>query len=454
MKKLITFLCLVLAVSAQGQKLKDKLNEKVNAVGDKVNGAPEATNSTLPLSSNQYEMVEPFTKPPKLWYSELKDGFAATFFVSEASTGLGSFGRNAEGKVTSIKSYMTPNFPEFPTSYTGSGKDMQTFFIQDYCFVLKMYGELIAKPEDVDRLIGHEGIFDRIISLNKDAAKNITFTGAKDLIRNYLTESKKGVDAINAQKAQAAEALRKQYSIKDKKVKSIAIETTQEFVRYKESAGYKIVATLEDGTVIKAGSGEPGFMDDYNVVVTGIEGGDGTTVYNQFKPTPTDKITLTVTSKYHPGKTATKIFKMKYEVADTFGDAAFKFSSQRAEPPYNGIDTRIEIKQVKNSLSGETLLEYRIYDMASSKAHFAFKCSPETPVEMGVNGRRITSEAKGWGQTGADGGKIKVVVDPSVTVSYNLITNVSGARGQEGTSGDGQPGRDGSVETVKQKVSF
>lgn len=450
MKKLITLLFILVAVGAQGQKLKDKLNSAM----DKASGAPEAINSSTPLSANQYEMIIPFTTPPKLWYSEFKDGVVATLFISETSTGLRTMEKNDAGQVTLINSYSTPNFSEFPTSYVGSGRDKQIFFIQNYCFVLKMNGELISKAEDVDRIIGYEGMFERVISLNKEAAKTITFASAKELIKSYLTEAKAGVDAVNAQKAQAAEALRKQYSIKDKKLKSIAIESTQDFIRYKEYGGYTIVATMEDGSIIKAGNNQPGFLDDYNITVSGIDGGDGQSVYNQFKPTPTDKVTLTVTSKYHPGKTATKIFKMKYEVAEGFGDAAFKFSSQKAEPPYTGIDTRIEIKQVKNSLTGEVLLEYRIYDIASTKAHFAFKCSPETPVEMGVNGRRITSEAKGIGQNGADGGKIKVVVDPSVTVSYNLITNVSGARGQEGQSGDGQPGRDGSVETVKQKVSF
>lgn len=454
MRNLITFTLVLFALTANGQKLKEKFNEKVNAVGDKVNGAPEAVSSETPLTANQYDMIEAFAKTSKLWSAEFQNGTTTNLYVTETASALGTLGRNDAGKVYQLKGYQTINFTEFPTSYVGSGKDQQTFFIQNYCFELKLNGETVQKAEDVDRIIGYEGVFYRIYCLNKDAAKTLTFQAAKDLIKNYLTESKKGVDAVNAQKAAAAEALRKQYSIKDKKVKSIAIETTQEFVRYKESAAYTIVATLEDGTVIKAGNGEPGFMDDYNISVSGIEGGDGVSVYNQFKPTPTDKITLTVTSKYHPGKTATKIFKMKYEVADMFGDAAFKFSSQKAEPPYNGIDTRVEIKQVKNTLTGEVLLEYRIYDMASTKAHFAFKCSPETPVEMAVNGRRITSEAKGWGQTGADGGKIKVVVDPSVTVNYNLITNVSGARGQEGQSGDGQPGRDGSVETVKQKVSF
>ena len=109
---------------------------------------------------------------------------------------------------------------------------------------------------------------------------------------------------------------------------------------------------------------------------------------------------------------------------------------------------------MKDANTGAILLEYRIYDLSSSKPHFAFKCKPETPVEMGVQGNRITSEAKGIGKAGGDGGLIKIIVDPSVTVTYNLITNVKGAKGQDGEAGQGPTGRDGSVQTVKQKVSF
>ncbi|MES2799785.1 MAG: hypothetical protein V4638_07195 [Bacteroidota bacterium] len=451
MKKIFTLTFLVLTLTVHSQKLKDKLNAAV----DKASGAPAAVSSTTGLTSNQYEMIEPFTKSPKLWYSELKNGVVESTFISETSTGLGDFTRDEAGKVVSVKGYMTPDFVEFPKSYIGSRRDMQVFFIQDYCFLLALDGTVIAKPEDVDKLINWDGIFDRIISLNKESAKSITFEKAKELIKNYLTEVQKGVDAINTKKAEEAEALRKIYSIKDKKVKSVTIESSQEYLRYLEYGAYTVVATLEDGTVIKAGPGEKGYLDDYNVVVTGIEGGEPGMVYNKYKPTPTDKVTLTVTSKYHPGKTATKVYKMKYEIADmSGGEGEFTFENRVSGPPYNGIDTRVEIKQVKNSISGEILLEYRIFDMGGTKPHFVFRCTPDTPVEMGAHGRRITSEAKGIGQTGGDGGKIKVIVDPSITVSYNYTSNVKGARGQDGEAGEGSPGRDGSVEIVKQKVSF
>jgi len=449
MKKLITFTFLIFALASQAQKLKDKL--------EKASGSKESTttSSAIPLTANQYEMVEPFSTATKVWFTGLKNGISDGPVYFEPTNFLREFERDEKNVVKSFNSdaTMSPDFPEFPKSFLSYRKDRQIFFIQGYCFILNVYEGVFKTPEDIDK-IQNEAVFERILCLGKEEAKSITFDKSKEIIKTYLTEVQKGVDAINAKKDEAAAELRAKYSIKDKKVKSIVLETESEFIRYKESVNYAIVATLEDGTVIKAGNGGTGFMDDYTIEVTGMVGSDGKSLYNGFYATPTDKITLKVTSKYHPEKTATKIFKMKYEIVEFTGPGLFKFENRSAEPPYNGINTRIEIKQVKNSNTSETMLEYRIYDMGATKPHYAFRCTPDTPVEVGAQGRRITSEAKGWGQTGGDGGTIKVIVDPSVTVSYNLITNVKGARGQAGEAGEGKAGSDGSVETVKQKINW
>jgi hypothetical protein len=211
---------------------------------------------------------------------------------------------------------------------------------------------------------------------------------------------------------------------------------------------------MEDGTVIKAGAGEPGFLDDYKIEITGMQGGDGTTLYNGFYATPTDKVTLKVTSKYHPTKTASKVFKMQYDIVGMMGPEEFKFSSQEGQSPYNGISSRVEIKQVKNSITGETLLEYRIYRYSGNQLDFAFRCKPDTYVDLNIGARNYGSERNGVGQDGYNGGNLKIIVDPSVTETYNFTYSVKGGNGQKGTAGNGRPGRDGTVETVKQKVTW
>lgn len=441
---------MLLSASVYGQKLKDKMN----AMAEKAAGAPAATSSTAPIGASQYEMIEIFTKQTKFWSAELKDGVSTGPYLGDYSHVFGQFVRNEEGKVTSFNSGTAVNMSEFPQYYVNNWRDRQVFFINNYCFVVKIDKITINKPEDVETMLNWDGIFDFILCLNKEEAKSITMQKARELIKNYLIESQKGVDIINSKKEAEKAALRDLYSIKGKKVKSISIETSMESIRYKEQGEYKIVATLDDGKVIKAGAGENGFLDDYIITVTGMEGGDGKNLYNLFYATPTDKITLNVVSAYDPTKKASKVFKMNYEIKNSFQEEKFKFENRNGGPKLDGIDTRVEIKQVKDANTGAILLEYRIYDLASSKPHFAFKCKPETPVEVGVQGNRITTEAKGVGKAGGNGGLIKLVVDPTVTVDYNLITNIKGAKGQDGEAGAGPYGRDGSVQTVKQKVSF
>jgi len=458
MKKILILTFSLLVLSAQGQKLKDKINEKANALADKASGntGPVSAGATAPLTANQYEMIEPFSKAAKLWITNMTNGVAESPVFFEPTNFMKEFERNDKGIVTSFNSggTMSPDFGEFPKSFLDYHRDKQIFFIQGYCFILNVYKSPIKTAEDVEKTITNDKVFERILCLGKEDAKTLTLVKAKDLIKNYLTEVQKGIDAINASKANAEAELRAKFSIKDKKLKSLAIESSNETISYKESVNYTIIATLEDGSIIKAGEGGQGFKDDYLIEVTGMIGGDATSLYNGFYATPTDKITLKVTSKYHLGKTASKVFKMKYEIVEFTGPGLFKFSSQAGQSPYNGISSRVEIKQVKNSNTGETMMEYRLFNMSGTKPEFAFKCKPETNVDFNIGARNHVSEVDGVGKNGYDGGDLKIIIDPSVTEAYNFTYSVKGARGQRGKAGDGKPGRDGKVETVKQKVTW
>lgn len=445
---------LLLSTVTTAQKLKEKLNEKIATTSDKVNGVPPPTTSSVPADAHQLDMVEIFTTTPKVWYVTLKHDAPSELYFGPTTNAVSNVIRGEDGKVKTFNSTMTVNMPEYPQYWFNEWRDEQVFFIQNVGFILKAENRMLKSKEDVDKLLTHEDFFSRIICLNKEDAKAMTLAKAQEIIRNYFTATQPHVDAILAKRTTEKEQLFQQYSIKDKKVKSLSIECKQDILRYDETVEYIIVATLMDGTVIKAGGDEKGYWTDYDITISGMEGTEDWVLRNHFKATPTDVVTVTVKSKYDATKTAKKSFKMVYENADWMMDGAFKFSSQNNMPPYKGIDSRIEIKQVKNANNGETLLEYRMYDMSGTTPHFAFKCKPEAPVELNVSGRRITTEAKGVGQTGGNGGNIKIIVDPSVTVPYALTTNVDGAEGQRGEAGNGNRGKDGTVTTVKQKVSF
>lgn len=133
MKKILILTFSLLVLSAQGQKLKDKLNEKASALSDKASGnsGPASAGATAPLTANQYEMIEPFSKAAKLWITSLKNGVSDGPVLFEPKNFISDFVRNEKGIISSFNSSatMSPDFPEFPKSYLDIQKDRQIFFI-------------------------------------------------------------------------------------------------------------------------------------------------------------------------------------------------------------------------------------------------------------------------------------------------------------------------------------
>lgn len=444
---------ITLSFNMNAQKWKDKLNALSNGGSD-----ANAVVSTAIGNESQFDMIEPFIKSEKIWVISLKNGKLESIVQGNTSDHIKAIEKNSQGKVNkiSVYDYASADHPEYPLSFTDN-KYIQVICVKNVLVALNIDNgtyniTTIKSAADVDRHVQSDNSFKRIYSLTRNDGKDLTIESIREMLKNYFNEASKGLDIVKQKAADAETERRKKLSIKDKKVKSIEITTSRESMRYKETISYSVTANLADGTKIIAGPGNEGYLDDYKIEVTGMENNDSNELINIFKYTPNDKVSIKITSKYHPNITAIKTLKMEYEIVEFNGEGQFKFSNQAGQSPYNGINSRIELKQVKDSNSGETLLACKIFDLSGNKPHFAFKCKPNTQIELNAAGRNYVQETDGIGKNGYSGGNVKLIIDPSVAESYNINIINNGARGQKGKVRDGLPGQDGKTETIKQKL--
>lgn len=472
MKKTTLIATLLLGItSLSAQKFKDKANGALNKVSNNEQPAPSSSNTTSG-SESQFVMIENFVSAKSLYTIKIKEKESAEVKPSDKTPAefLGEIQRNANGKVEKFKSF-SANHPVYPTCYV---YDAQTYiFINNVCFTFSYCK--IRSAEDVDKCLipGQMARWGTVYGTTKDALKGMTYETAKEMLKNYFIEAGKGLESAKADEKIAAvkadEEKRAKYSIKGKDVQSISLQWSAEktHLHYKEHIGFKILATLKDGSKLTAGDGN-GFFDDYLIEVSGCDPAQASIGYviNNFVETPLDKIVITVTSKYHTGVKAEKSFIMKYEVPS---GEKFKFHNNNPRAGDAGVATRVEIKQVKDLNTGATLIAYRIYSMDDyTKPLFAFKCSPETPVEISTAGNNgasgyqngVLEKSPENGGRGGDGGNLKILIDPSVVVTYNVNYVTSGGKGGAagrtafGSGVAGIDGREGKMETIKQKLNW
>ncbi|MBK6835527.1 MAG: hypothetical protein IPG89_15130 [Bacteroidetes bacterium] len=198
---------------------------------------------------------------------------------------------------------LKPNATDFPTYWT-AGSTVVVFY-KEYLIILS------ADPATSDDfeikqwfMLGKMGIKEKITADMNYSSNKIKPPFTKEELILHL---KPFVDASRANKsnkeanakAAAAEHLAK-FSIKGKDVTKIEIET-----KYNSSSfgvgstfDYGIIATLKDGSTIKTSNlGGEGYMDDYNVVVSGSYE-NGKVSSKPFKYLG-DYVLISVTSKHH-----------------------------------------------------------------------------------------------------------------------------------------------------------
>lgn len=477
MKKIMLLALLFPAAALPAQRLKDKLNAITETAtgtsADKSNDKGDAQATAVATTGNesQFVMIENFTKAKKLFQTRIEkagkpDVSPAPFTVADF---FGKTEQNATGQITKFKEY-SANHATYPTCYVYDGYTY--IFINELCFTFSYCKVRSAADVDGCLIPGEVVRWATVYATSKSAAAGLTYESAVTILKNYFTEAGKGIETANASaKAaadKAADEKRAKYSIKGKQVKTIKIVfgTEKTEMRYKEQNSFKVVATLQDGSTLTAGDGT-GFFDDYTIDVSGCSPEQALTgtIYNAFVYSPDDKITVKVTSKHHPALSDQKSMRMKYEAP---AGETFSFRNNR---PYNGDPgnaTRVEMKQVKDANTGEVLIAYQVFNIGETKPLWAFKCKPETPVSVNCDGNNGSSGYSNGasektpenGKRGGNGGDIKVITDPSVTVSPMFTYTNRGGKGGKaghtkyGNGVAGQDGSDGRVETVKQKVNW
>lgn len=288
--------------------------------------------------------------------------------------------------------------------------------------------------------------------------KPSTIIKAEEIKTEYASsiaakKSAKVVAQANA-KAQAEEHKAK-YSIKGKKVSKLEIVTKAPAnfgVGSKFTLG--VVATLADGTVIKTKSlGGEGYLDDYQITVDGKPASNfyaENEVGSWLDPQKGDYVLVEAASVHHPDlkKASTKV-TLNYNLP-----LKFNYNGRGGNVQGDNADNiRVEVKNVKHTETGVTLVEYRIY--TSKGLDKIVRLEPSQTLELTANGGNSGSySANGKNSRGADAGNITLYVDPAVGNNYRFeYSNKGGKGGSDAKYLRGEDGRDGTftktVQTIK-----
>jgi hypothetical protein len=251
-------------------------------------------------------------------------------------------------------------------------------------------------------------------------------------------------------------------SIEGKQVKAIKIKTGNGETKVPLNYAIKLEfeATLEDGTVMS--TAQKAWMDDYIIEISGgTLDKDGNLMCYQFTSGDDfdlqqvkDEVSITITSKYHPDLGSTtlklpvdytqpKLWELNY--------AGNPFNNQ-----WGGASLVVEVKKVKNTVDGSDLLEYRLRYKRDAHWFQVVRIRPENSLFLNCSGFSHGSKTSGDGKNGGDGGDIRLIVDPSVSI-MNFDFSNKGAKAQPPKSSAyayGQNGRDGTFQKTVQKVNW
>ncbi len=254
-------------------------------------------------------------------------------------------------------------------------------------------------------------------------------------------------DAVANEKAAAARLAK--YSIEGKevvKIEIINVKTPEKFGHFR-GFDFDVLATLKNGEKISTAGFTEGYISDYNITYS-AENYGGKLESGFVK---NDKITVTATSKYHPGITASADVILPYNEDISFNYNGMNWSRSAG---VSANDFRIEVKQVKHASNGSDLLMIRIINANGSDVVSEFKMKTSQTLNFYAKGGNGGSD-NGQGYNGGDGGNVTVIKDPSVK-EFNLNCENYGGSGGQGhnTNMSGRNGRDGVVKEEVRSVNF
>ncbi len=356
-----------------------------------------------------------------------------------------------------------PNEVAFPMYYfaSGGGLTPYIYFIDGFAICTK---DAFSAPEQLDKVGCNSW---EIYCNDKSKLKSLDSDKVKAMLKAHVGAAKQGVDAVRAEEKAAAEKLeaekRAKYTTQGKAVTKIRVEVATKTLQQGKSYTYTVIATLKDGSEISTANG--GYIDEFIVSATGLPAtytnfsgtmntlvGSSITVPDE-EAISGDKVVLTVKSKFHPTLSVTQSFDMVYNENITLD---YNGDIDPYGRPRNGGDFRIEIKAVTHAVTGEKLLEYRIFSKTTGDKLKHFRISQTSSVNFQANGKNGKAANVGPATNGTNGGNITVVIDPSVK-SYTLNITNSAGRGGAGDSKhpvSGSPGTAGTTEKLNQKVNW
>lgn len=467
MKKtaLLTGLCLVLLSAVQAQGIKDKLNSAKTQLTGGSTGSETAAeiNQTLMDQFGEFKKFsgdKVYTITQRTNNTFYHDKWNGEFLPMDKVLSDVVAEDKKAGFTYNGMSFM-PHSDHSPLYFTNKGQNDQLVFINGTMYHVSGLKE--------------DGTFYKlttILTIDKSNPKSCAkweADHAKNAVKAYFEAAKPMHDAAmknaEADKNKAAAEKRAKYTITDKNVTGIKIVLTDK-MKQGEVYGITVIATLKDGSTISTKEG--GFMDEYEVSVSGLPAtfkdpssitgtrstaGESTISIPDVMPVSGDQITVTVKAKHNPALTAKATAVMDYS-----GNIDLNYNAEMRSDRISieGGDLRLEIKQVKHKVTGENLLEYKVFNGKGDLLKH-FRINSDATVNASVNGQ------KGWKaissskppMNGTRGGNVKIIIDPSVA-NYNLNVSNRGGRGGDGGYGypAGRDGADGKVETVNQKVSW
>lgn len=279
-----------------------------------------------------------------------------------------------------------------------------------------------------------------------------------------FAKQKNARQGIAEEKKVLAAAERAAFSLKDKKLKSIAITNLEipSDLGHKSDIGYGITATLADGRVFKTTNlGGKTSWDDFNIKVEGAQfGEEKVTVYDNCDKIPYDEVVIKVSSKYHPSIQAIKRIPINYNrpISVYHQGKAGGVVGLYVTPGVrggNGANINVYAKQVSHQQTHEPLIQYEIQYKGSGKVLHRLKMSPSTQLMLYVDGGAGSGGRDGKSQAGGaggNGGNVTLIKDPNVrTLSFNVSMN--GGRGGKGGKPYGKQGDRGLSGSYDQRVS-
>jgi len=467
-KTLLLSLAIASTFGLNAQSLKELKNKAL--------GQPSSSNATetAPAQSggSQYEMAEAFFNAGSTYaHCRFTSDYGAPYQESGKLPRADFFRavqKDGDNKMIEFRNSLgngayKPNEVAYPMYYFAKdgGLAPYIYFINGFAICTK---QAFTAPEQLDNAGCSPW---EIYCTDKSKLKGLDCDKVKAMLKAHVGAAKQGVDAVRAEEKAAAEKLeaekRAKYTTEGKAVTKIRIEVTHKSFQQGKTYGYTVIATLKDGSEISTATG--GYIDEYIVTATGLP-----TTYTSYLGTTNtlagttitvpieesiagDKVVLTIKSKFHPQLVVTQTFNMEYKenvTIDYNGDIDFNGN------PRNGGDLRVEIKAVPHGITGEKLLEYRIFSKTTGDKLKHFRISETNGVNLLANGKNGKSANLNPAKNGTNGGNITVVVDPNVK-SYTLNITNAGGNGGSGDSkfpGNGSAGTKGTTEKLTQKVSW